>query len=198
MSWLRDPICPNCEAAVPLQELWRAAPRTSRGIAIRGVVGISCPHCAVRLRVQQHRLIGASVVVYVAMIVAVWTARSWLPVGPDGIPLAAVVSILAAFVLLLSVVSACAPRLLTLRRLYDGESVVYPLELPPDEGPEPTQEDDDRAALAEVMSAPDQASEPGRAWRCPKCGEENPGNFDACWKCETDRPGAATRGPEQT
>jgi ribosomal protein L40E len=21
-------------------------------------------------------------------------------------------------------------------------------------------------------------------WRCTKCGEENPGNFEVCWKCE--------------
>ncbi len=21
------------------------------------------------------------------------------------------------------------------------------------------------------------------AWRCPQCGEENPGNFDVCWNC---------------
>lgn len=25
-------------------------------------------------------------------------------------------------------------------------------------------------------------------WRCPRCGEDNSGNFEFCWRCETDRP----------
>ncbi|HLQ12449.1 MAG TPA: hypothetical protein VK130_04270 [Steroidobacteraceae bacterium] len=33
-----------------------------------------------------------------------------------------------------------------------------------------------------------ESAEPaGPNWRCAKCGEENPGNFDECWKCETER-----------
>jgi len=27
----------------------------------------------------------------------------------------------------------------------------------------------------------------GPSWKCKHCGEENPGNFDACWKCEQAR-----------
>jgi len=27
------------------------------------------------------------------------------------------------------------------------------------------------------------------AWKCAGCGEENPGNFEECWKCQRDRPG---------
>jgi len=26
------------------------------------------------------------------------------------------------------------------------------------------------------------------AWRCPHCGEENEGQFTACWNCSHDRP----------
>ena len=26
-------------------------------------------------------------------------------------------------------------------------------------------------------------------WRCPKCGERNENNFDACWKCGTSVDG---------
>lgn len=25
------------------------------------------------------------------------------------------------------------------------------------------------------------------AWRCPRCSEENPAEFELCWSCETDR-----------
>jgi predicted N-acetyltransferase YhbS len=28
------------------------------------------------------------------------------------------------------------------------------------------------------------------AWACTKCREENPGNFDVCWKCPASRPGS--------
>jgi hypothetical protein len=29
---------------------------------------------------------------------------------------------------------------------------------------------------------------PQTDWRCPKCGEMVPGNFDACWSCSSARP----------
>jgi len=29
------------------------------------------------------------------------------------------------------------------------------------------------------------AESPGEPWRCGKCGEENEGQFAACWKCES-------------
>ena len=32
---------------------------------------------------------------------------------------------------------------------------------------------------AETRDTPD--------WKCPQCGETVPGNFGACWKCETPR-----------
>lgn len=36
--------------------------------------------------------------------------------------------------------------------------------------------------------ATDSAQVPaGPSWRCGKCGEENPGNFEMCWKCEAAR-----------
>jgi hypothetical protein len=31
-------------------------------------------------------------------------------------------------------------------------------------------------------------SNAGPAWTCPGCGEENPGNFEECWKCQRNRP----------
>ena len=30
-----------------------------------------------------------------------------------------------------------------------------------------------------------ESESPGRAWRCKKCGEENEGQFAACWQCGT-------------
>jgi len=72
------------------------------------------------------------------------------------------------------------PRLLRLRLLEEGEKAGFPLVM-----------------LAEELAAQRQAiadnplielaAESGRAWVCPKCHEENPGNFDECWKCQTWR-----------
>jgi hypothetical protein len=50
--------------------------------------------------------------------------------------------------------------------------------------------DDDRydEALA-LIGKNKSASQPPRAdWRCPKCGENVPGNFETCWNCSTARP----------
>lgn len=34
------------------------------------------------------------------------------------------------------------------------------------------------------------------AWRRPRCGEENEGQFTACWNCSEDRPQAGEEGEE--
>jgi hypothetical protein len=50
--------------------------------------------------------------------------------------------------------------------------------------------------LSEAVSSAEPA---GPAWNCPKCGEENPGNFNECWNCLMARPipfsGPAGRRP---
>ena len=49
------------------------------------------------------------------------------------------------------------------------------------------EEDYDRALeLLEQVHQPPPATEPD--WTCGRCGEEVPGNFDSCWKCEGPRP----------
>ncbi len=32
------------------------------------------------------------------------------------------------------------------------------------------------------------SAEPGSAWSCPECGEAIEGQFNACWRCATERP----------
>ncbi|MEM0915033.1 MAG: hypothetical protein AAGK09_10540 [Planctomycetota bacterium] len=39
----------------------------------------------------------------------------------------------------------------------------------------------------EELPAPPDDDEPGPDWVCPSCGEENPGNFQVCWKCMAAR-----------
>ena len=42
-----------------------------------------------------------------------------------------------------------------------------------------------REATEQMKEA--QAAGGAHDWHCRKCGEENPGNFDVCWSCETQR-----------
>jgi hypothetical protein len=44
--------------------------------------------------------------------------------------------------------------------------------------------DYDRAKQLVTGDALDES--PGQNWRCRKCGEENEGQFAACWKCGTN------------
>ena len=51
---------------------------------------------------------------------------------------------------------------------------------------------DDYPRAVEILqsyAAPEQAAPQGGDWTCPSCGEENPGNFDLCWSCESPRGG---------
>ncbi|HUN81568.1 MAG TPA: hypothetical protein VMV81_08690 [Phycisphaerae bacterium] len=47
-----------------------------------------------------------------------------------------------------------------------------------------------RLRLGEPMPEPPPAPKDLPDWKCESCGEENPGNFDICWKCEHERPAA--------
>jgi hypothetical protein len=35
---------------------------------------------------------------------------------------------------------------------------------------------------------PEKQPDVGPAWICARCHEENPGNFEECWKCQRNRP----------
>jgi len=47
--------------------------------------------------------------------------------------------------------------------------------------------EDDVLASEGRPTPPDEST--GPEWRCPKCGELVPGNFDVCWKCMTTKEG---------
>jgi hypothetical protein len=51
----------------------------------------------------------------------------------------------------------------------------------------------DRARARTVIEEYEGQTRAGRAdlpdWKCPRCGEQVPGNFEVCWNCEAPRPG---------
>ena len=48
-----------------------------------------------------------------------------------------------------------------------------------------------RELVAELTADAEQAS---RTVACPRCREENPGNFELCWSCGVDLPAAPRPG----
>ena len=46
-----------------------------------------------------------------------------------------------------------------------------------------SQETFDRELAMEGFKAGDEIRNEGRVWSCESCKEENPLNFDSCWKC---------------
>lgn len=50
------------------------------------------------------------------------------------------------------------------------------------------EEDHPRALeILQAYASPEAAPPVGEDWVCKSCGEQNPGNFDLCWSCETPR-----------
>jgi hypothetical protein len=67
------------------------------------------------------------------------------------------------------------PRLLRVRILRPEEKVVFPLAKI-----EMRAEEETEAIDASGLKPTDDGRD---EWTCKSCGEENPGNFDECWKC---------------
>lgn len=51
--------------------------------------------------------------------------------------------------------------------------------------------DEDVERARALIAAHDRPEDADLLWRCTGCGEESPGNFDACWKCRRARPPTA-------
>jgi len=74
-----------------------------------------------------------------------------------------------------------------------ADKLKYPLSAPAvplvesDEEREAREIDEATTVDADAEAGPNA----GSPWKCPACGEENPGNFYECWKCQKWRPGVA-------
>jgi hypothetical protein len=77
------------------------------------------------------------------------------------------------------------PRLLTVRLLQDNEIVRFPLA-------QSIVSETEEKAVPESALELEPTKDERPSWECLKCGEENPGNFDECWKCQTWRLGKAS------
>ena len=186
MSLIERPRCPNCNSEVDLEELWRAAPKTrSGGSVIAEAVGIACPTCGIKLRVLQARVQIASALVFVLPLGLVLLFGLFHPYYKDREKRRVVLVIVGViYALSFHLINRMTPRLLRLRFPKDGEQVKFPLEVVASVHKEEAQFIQDEADReSEDIERP--------SWICPKCHEENPGNFDECWKCQTWRDQAS-------
>jgi hypothetical protein len=182
MPLFNPPRCPNCNSEIDLKELWRAAPKAGRGSGLSGKVAIVCPVCGIKLRVLDGRMRITFVAGFVLMlgISAAVGQMTRFYGDKNGRVIGLMLIFLAGFILF----QKSIPRLLRLRVLGEGETAGFPL----------VTLAQDLAAVREEADREGVALEPdadaGPAWICPKCHEENPGNFNECWSCLAMRPEA--------
>lgn len=48
--------------------------------------------------------------------------------------------------------------------------------------------DDDEARAKRLIAEYEAPADPGAAWVCAACGEENEGQFGRCWRCGNEAP----------
>jgi hypothetical protein len=182
MSLLDPPRCPQCNSDIALRDFWEVAPKQSRGSALSGSLGIVCPTCGVKLKVIQGRVhLSFALVLVVPFALALLVGRVIpLDSGTDSSKLM-VICLGAIYIGGFFLQQRYIPRLLQVRFLKDGEVVEYPLAIWARES----------AAEAQFFKEQREMESPDLGkpvWTCTSCGEENPGNFDICWKCQTVRP----------
>lgn len=176
MSLFDSPRCPNCNSEIDLKDVWRLAPKMVRGSRLAGKIGVVCPVCGIKLRVLDGRMAMTSVGLFILMLLSAGlVGKLSRSLGNDR-PLIVGFAVLcvAGFILF----QMSIPWLLRLRVFEEGEKAAFPLV---------TQAEDLAAERTAIEEEDEQNPEPtedaGPAWKCKSCGEENPGNFNECWKC---------------
>jgi len=175
---------------VPLRELWKKAPK-DKGLFLQGTNGIKCPGCGVKLRVLQMRVVIATSLLFaIAMGVAAYIgdydrAHNIHQSEASGLLISG-----AAMSVLFYFQWRFAYRFASVRILRDGVGASFPLtETEPFEVPDEAPLD--LALLSKVAARWNTDKEDSAVWICPKCKEDNPGEFDRCWKCQTERTGTS-------
>jgi hypothetical protein len=185
MPLISEPLCPQCGQPLPTRQLWRVAAKKS--VSLLSIkCGIKCPLCQVRLRILQGRVVLFN---FLILMVGVGFTIAYLMLAT---PLDRYKSKLTIVIILLPVVllqMRFAPCFVRVAVVIGEDRLTYPL----DPSPPPVTIGDAIARLrpleAQFREKDDNSDEPPvTPWRCGSCGEENPGEFDCCWKCQKDRP----------
>lgn len=179
--------CPACGVAIDLRPLWQAIDQRE-GAFIGSRYGVTCGHCGAKLRVTQRQaiaiLLGIFVLVMVSILVPVLLHGPLVKAPPWFsyiTPLFGVSASLGALKL-----SYWLGRLFTRLKLAKANAKLkYPLEW------------NNNVTKEVELSGSDVA--PGcQTWMCRKCREENPGEFELCWKCNEERALSERSGRQAT
>ena len=188
MALFSEPPCPQCGQRLPLRQLWAAADTDKNG-ALRRNCGIVCPQCGMRLRVFQAR---ASIFRILSLVLSVAIAALLVQqIFPYKVKDARAILTLCVGLPLVFFLNRFAPCFARVGEITDQEVLEFPL------SPKPVAEEPESAEAKgqrELSEAMDEAQNGGPSsaassgWRCASCGEENPGEFVICWKCQKNRP----------
>ncbi len=142
--------------------------------------------CGVKLRVLQGRVQVSLLLAFLLLIGLGFLIAQFSPVDRDSVGgKLRLFGLIAVYLGAVVVQWRWRPRLLQLRFVNDGETVEYPLVILARELAEERARDAKLLEEQLELESPD-VGKP--AWTCGKCREENPGNFEFCWKCQAARP----------
>jgi hypothetical protein len=179
-----EPLCPQCGSVLPMRELWRRANPNRFNLYTCGII---CPICGIRLRVLQRYVLAFRLVSTAVLMAMVIFALSRVPQKDAQVPLALVICIPWVIFQV-----RFAPCFATVRIVSSDERLLYPLS-PPPPIPETQEARESRESFEQLMEWSEMklTEEPGPSWKCTSCGEENPSEFEVCWKCHRERGGCA-------
>ena len=147
--------------------------------------GIRCPSCQQLLKLRKWRAQVLLACIYPALIFGS-TLMPHVHIDRDIAEVLTFGGLAAVMVICVSL----APRLVRLALPRPGETILIerPFEERLAQDPDyqhDMQELDEHEKWSHTVNSPSR-----RDWRCTKCGEENPANFDICWKCQSSNPSA--------
>jgi hypothetical protein len=171
-----------------MRQLWAAAD-TDRSGALRDRCGIVCPQCGMTLEIFQA---AANVYSFGAMLLVLPLAYFLMHIIPAHNKETQLILTLLVFVPLVSVLLRFTPCFARVARATNPNELTYPLSPKPLE-PESTEARNQRELAEAIANAQNDKSRgiSPATWQCASCGEENPGEFDICWKCQKDRAPAS-------
>jgi hypothetical protein len=187
---IEPPSCPLCLTRVRASDLRRELNRRTNLLSERVARGVACPGCGAVLHIVRWPAVVIRLALFPGVILACALAlKSIAPQLAKGGQLFLVFLITAATYAagaywgpLFAQLRPAGPdeRLIPSRSFEEEEAALLPND------PQYQEAVEDAEQLGQWQ---EEIRDPARKpWKCPSCGEENPAEFDECWKCEKDRP----------
>jgi hypothetical protein len=182
---LEYPPCPVCGGELPLREFFEEWDPSGRYQTANPA--LECPSCFARLR---PKLLRAGLLMTAALIASFALMFMGMMFFREN-DLASLVNGMAFVASFFWIQGSFRQRLITWREVAPGERVRFML---PTRAQRDQADAEARAAAEAERAAAAREAAAYPPWRCLTCGEENPGRFELCWKCESERLGSSASG----